>query len=144
MKCSGKADTTWAILRSITFSPLHFMLYRGKSNSFAGPGGDSCWKEYGIGGEEWVYQTFLAQNHFQNYTPTSPIDRSVSHLPHGRTTQFDLKLWALEQRARSYSTVCAQTTGALEQRQLCIADDCSLYSMEIFSLSFVHLMFRVM
>ena len=34
MKCSGKHDTTWTIPRSITFSPLHFMLYRGKSISF--------------------------------------------------------------------------------------------------------------
>ena len=29
MKCRGKPDTTWTILRSITLSPLHFMLYRG-------------------------------------------------------------------------------------------------------------------
>ena len=34
MNCSGKHDTTWNILRSITFSLLHFMLYRGKSISF--------------------------------------------------------------------------------------------------------------
>ena len=34
MKCSGKPDTTWTIPRSITFSPLHFMLYRGKSITF--------------------------------------------------------------------------------------------------------------
>ena len=31
MKCRGKPDTTWNIPRSITFSPVHFMLYRGKS-----------------------------------------------------------------------------------------------------------------
>ena len=31
MKCRGNHDTTWNIPRSITFSPLHFMLYRGKS-----------------------------------------------------------------------------------------------------------------
>ena len=30
MKCSGKNDTTWNIPCCITFSPLHFMLYRGK------------------------------------------------------------------------------------------------------------------
>ena len=34
MKSRGKRDTTWNILRSITFSPLHFMLYRGKSITF--------------------------------------------------------------------------------------------------------------
>ena len=34
MKCSGKHDTTWHILRSITFSPQHFMLYRGKTITF--------------------------------------------------------------------------------------------------------------
>ena len=34
MKCKGKHDTTWNIPRSITFSPLHFMLYRGKLISF--------------------------------------------------------------------------------------------------------------
>ena len=34
MKCSGKHDTTWNIPHSITFSPLHFMLYRGKAISF--------------------------------------------------------------------------------------------------------------
>ena len=33
MKCSGKHDTTWNIPRCITFSPLHFMLYCGKSIS---------------------------------------------------------------------------------------------------------------
>ena len=27
IKCRGKQDTTWNILCSITFSPLHFMLY---------------------------------------------------------------------------------------------------------------------
>ena len=31
MKCRGKPDTTWTIPRSITFSLLHFMLYRKKS-----------------------------------------------------------------------------------------------------------------
>ena len=31
MKCRRKPDTTWNIPRSITFSPQHFMLYRGKS-----------------------------------------------------------------------------------------------------------------
>ena len=31
MKSSGKQDTTSNIPRSITFSPLHFMLHRGKS-----------------------------------------------------------------------------------------------------------------
>ena len=30
MKCRGKPDTTWTNPRSITFSPLHFMLNRGK------------------------------------------------------------------------------------------------------------------
>ena len=34
MKCRGKHDSTLNIPRSITFSPLHFMLYRGKSISF--------------------------------------------------------------------------------------------------------------
>ena len=34
MKCNGKHDTTWNIPRCITFSPLHFMLYRGKFISF--------------------------------------------------------------------------------------------------------------
>ena len=34
MKCRGKPDTTWNIPRSITFSPLHFMLYHGKSITF--------------------------------------------------------------------------------------------------------------
>ena len=34
MKCSGKHDTTWNFPRSVTFSPLHFMLYRGKSIYF--------------------------------------------------------------------------------------------------------------
>ena len=34
MKCRGKRDTTGTIPRSITFSPLHFMLYRGKSITF--------------------------------------------------------------------------------------------------------------
>ena len=36
MKCNGKHDTstTWTIPRSITFSPLQFMLYCGKSISF--------------------------------------------------------------------------------------------------------------
>ena len=34
IKCRGKRDTTWNIPRSITFSPLHFMLYRGKSIFF--------------------------------------------------------------------------------------------------------------
>ena len=33
MKCSGKNDATWTIPRSIAFSPLHFMLYRGKTFS---------------------------------------------------------------------------------------------------------------
>ena len=31
MKCRGKRDTPWNIPRSIWFTPLHFMLYRGKS-----------------------------------------------------------------------------------------------------------------
>ena len=31
MKCRGKRDTTWNIPRSITFSPVHFMLYHRKS-----------------------------------------------------------------------------------------------------------------
>ena len=30
MKCSGKLDTTWNTPRIITYSTLHFMLYRGK------------------------------------------------------------------------------------------------------------------
>ena len=34
MKCRGKWDNTWNIPRSITFSPLHFMFYRGKSITF--------------------------------------------------------------------------------------------------------------
>ena len=36
IKCRVKPDTstTWNIPRSITFFPLHFMLYRGKSLSF--------------------------------------------------------------------------------------------------------------
>ena len=34
MKCSGKHDTIWNIPHSITFFPLHFMLFRGKSISF--------------------------------------------------------------------------------------------------------------
>ena len=34
MNCRGKPDTTWTISRSITFSPLFFMLYRGKSITF--------------------------------------------------------------------------------------------------------------
>ena len=34
MKCRGKPDTTWNIPRSITFSPLHFMLYRRKFITF--------------------------------------------------------------------------------------------------------------
>ena len=34
MKCIGKHDTTLNIPRSMTFSPLPFMLYRGKSISF--------------------------------------------------------------------------------------------------------------
>ena len=34
MKCLGKRDTIWNIPRSIMFSPLHFMLYRGKWNTF--------------------------------------------------------------------------------------------------------------
>ena len=34
MKCRGKPVPTWNIPRSITFSPLHFMLYRGKSIIF--------------------------------------------------------------------------------------------------------------
>ena len=34
MKWRGKRDTTWNIPRSITFSPLHFMSYRGKSITF--------------------------------------------------------------------------------------------------------------
>ena len=34
LKCSGKHYTTWNIPRSITFSPLHFMVYRGKSIAF--------------------------------------------------------------------------------------------------------------
>ena len=34
MKCSGKHDTTRNITRNLTFSPQHFMLYRGKSISF--------------------------------------------------------------------------------------------------------------
>ena len=34
MKCRGNPDTTWNIPRSIRFSPLHFMLYRGKSITF--------------------------------------------------------------------------------------------------------------
>ena len=34
MKCTGKRDTTWTIPRSITISPLHFMLNRGKSITF--------------------------------------------------------------------------------------------------------------
>ena len=31
IKCLGKRDTKWTFPRCITFSPLHFMLYRGKS-----------------------------------------------------------------------------------------------------------------
>ena len=34
MKCRGKLDTIWTIPRSITLSPLHFMLYRRKWISF--------------------------------------------------------------------------------------------------------------
>ena len=34
MKCRGNHDTTWTFPRSITFSPLHFMLYHGKSITF--------------------------------------------------------------------------------------------------------------
>ena len=34
IKCFGKHDTTRNIPRSITFAPLHFMLYRGKLISF--------------------------------------------------------------------------------------------------------------
>ena len=34
MKCNGKHDTTWNIPRSITFSPLHFMLYQGNRFPF--------------------------------------------------------------------------------------------------------------
>ena len=34
MKCRGKPNTTWTIPHSITFPPLHFMLYRGKSITF--------------------------------------------------------------------------------------------------------------
>ena len=34
MKCREKHDTTWKFPRSITFSLLHFMLYRGKSITF--------------------------------------------------------------------------------------------------------------
>ena len=34
MKCIGKPVTTWTIPRSITLSPLHLMLFRGKSNTF--------------------------------------------------------------------------------------------------------------
>ena len=34
MKCRGKHDTALKISRSITFSPLHNMLYRGKQISF--------------------------------------------------------------------------------------------------------------
>ena len=34
MKCRGKHDTTWNIPRNITFSPVHFMLYRGKWITF--------------------------------------------------------------------------------------------------------------
>ena len=34
MKCRGKRDTTWNIPRNITFSPLHFMLYRGQLITF--------------------------------------------------------------------------------------------------------------
>ena len=34
LKCRGKHDTTRNILRSITPSPLHFMLYRLKSITF--------------------------------------------------------------------------------------------------------------
>ena len=34
IKCRGKPDTTWNIPRGITFSLLHFILYRGKSISF--------------------------------------------------------------------------------------------------------------
>ena len=34
MKCLGKPDTAGTIPRSITFSPLNFMLYRGKSINF--------------------------------------------------------------------------------------------------------------
>ena len=42
MKCRGKPDTTWNIPRSFTFSPLHFMLYRGKSITFG-----TVWKVVG-------------------------------------------------------------------------------------------------
>ena len=34
MKCRGKRDTRWNNPHSIKFSPLHFMLYRGKSITF--------------------------------------------------------------------------------------------------------------
>ena len=34
MKYRGKRDTSWTILRSITFSLLHFKLYRGQSITF--------------------------------------------------------------------------------------------------------------
>ena len=34
MKRRGKRDATWNIPQSIRFSPLHFMLYRGKSFTF--------------------------------------------------------------------------------------------------------------
>ena len=34
MKCRGKPDTTWNFPRSITFPPLHFILYRRKSITF--------------------------------------------------------------------------------------------------------------
>ena len=34
MKCRRKRDTIWNIPRNITFSPLHFMLYRGQLITF--------------------------------------------------------------------------------------------------------------
>ena len=48
MKCRGKPDTTWNIPHSITFSPLHFMLYRRKSISF------------------WTVYSILLQKFFHN------------------------------------------------------------------------------
>ena len=54
MECSGKHDTTWNIPRSITFSPLHFMLYRGKSISYGTVDGMSTWSDRELVPQNWL------------------------------------------------------------------------------------------
>ena len=72
MKCRGKRETTWTILRSITFIPLHFMFYRGKTITFGTvyPAIVSVWKLFLAAVLlKWQSQEIFWHFFFVNRTP---------------------------------------------------------------------------